>query len=144
MARSAGASHPSPTHPHPGDQRAVRGDRGRGGLALPALQGRRAPGLPRVCLPLLARVHKLRRGGGGVMPSYIVKAAPDEDLYCEWSTIVDAPTWLGDREGLIESGFAQDRIERADQSGTSAFGGSYGWDDDRFLIREMVPRDGRT
>lgn len=35
------------------------------------------------------------------MPYYIVKAAPDQDLYMEWSTIVDAPTFIGTREEIL-------------------------------------------
>lgn len=27
------------------------------------------------------------------MPGYVVKAAPDRDLYLIWSTIADAPEW---------------------------------------------------
>lgn len=65
------------------------------------------------------------------MPSYIVKVAPDIDLYVYWSTIVDAPTAIGSRDELAEwlrqRGYAADdqRFDRADRTGTSSVDGFY-------------------
>ena len=90
------------------------------------------------------------------MPSLIVKAAPDQDLYCEWSTIVDAPTFIGTRSEILDYIHAHqdskphapawERLERADEAGTSArygklpYAGS--WDDAGFVVeqRGWLPR----
>jgi hypothetical protein len=71
------------------------------------------------------------------MPSYILKPRPDVDLYVEWSTVVDGPTFTGTRAEmlnmLVYEAFAQarvdanERLDRADEKGTSAhFGGLFG------------------
>ena len=66
------------------------------------------------------------------MPREIVKVAPDEDFYVEWSSIVEAPTAFGDREGMQAHLASTDalgdgkRIDRADATGSSAIGG-WGW-----------------
>lgn len=60
------------------------------------------------------------------MPSYIVKADPDEDWYCYWSTVVDAPVAFGTRAELEAAPWmtpaevAPDRFARADETGSSA------------------------
>lgn len=35
------------------------------------------------------------------MGQSIVKAAPDRDLYLVWSSVVDAPVWVGDCETAL-------------------------------------------
>lgn len=62
------------------------------------------------------------------MPSFVVKAAPDEDLYAIYSTIVDAFVFIGTRGEtrqrlLYEDGIngrPDERMERADLNGTSS------------------------
>lgn len=84
------------------------------------------------------------------MPSYIVKADPDQDFYVRWSTIVDAPTDWGTRSHLERSArrpeeVTPDRFARADERGTSAdwpgFAPDeqpYGWtDSDGFIVGEV-------
>jgi hypothetical protein len=75
------------------------------------------------------------------MPSYVVKAAPDSDLYCIWSTVVDCPTWLFESraDALMHHEINADRMDRADRTGTSSIDGFYGWQDERFHIREVTP-----
>ena len=75
------------------------------------------------------------------MPSYVVKAAPDEDLYCMWSTIVDCPTWYFEsrEDALRHPEVSDERIGRAIATGTSSIDGFYGWSEDRFHIREVTP-----
>lgn len=76
------------------------------------------------------------------MSKQIIKVSRDEDLYLEWSSIVEAPTFVGDRAQLaahLMAGHfdephspakAEERIARADETGTSAIGGwGCGWDD---------------
>jgi hypothetical protein len=49
----------------------------------------------------------------------ILKLAPDE--YIEWSTVVDAPvSYVLDREEAVQE-FGEERIERADKTGTSYY-----------------------
>jgi hypothetical protein len=68
------------------------------------------------------------------MPSYIVKAAPDEDLYVEWSTVVDAPIRWGTSDALV---LRRDRKSRADATGTSSFDGFYNWEQESFLVANL-------
>jgi hypothetical protein len=88
------------------------------------------------------------------MPSYIVKVHPDKDEYVYWSTIVDAPLFLGNREDLRgyllhdaggSGGEAASpgRFERADKTGTSSMDGFYDWDDKTFIVeqRGVVKRE---
>lgn len=88
------------------------------------------------------------------MGSVIVKATPDADLYIEWSTIVEAPTFIGTRAETLEylglpspsvSDTPEERLARADETGTSAKGdyawfGS--WTYDGFVVeqRGVLPR----
>jgi hypothetical protein len=85
------------------------------------------------------------------MPSFLVKASPDEDWYCRWSTIVDAPTAWGSREQMTREAHdprevAPERFERADRNGTSAMiPGTpdaeqwFGWSDGEFILAEAGP-----
>ena len=76
------------------------------------------------------------------MPTFIVKADPDDDFYVHWSTVVDAPTKWGPRD----SSEPAERWERADQNGTSAAWPElpddeqpFGWNDDEFMVMEIEP-----
>jgi hypothetical protein len=84
------------------------------------------------------------------MPSYIVKASPDEDFYVMWSTIVEAPTAWGTRAQLTAVTYftpdelTPDRFDRADQYGTSCAapaGGKifrfYSFDDSEGMIYQQ-------
>lgn len=85
------------------------------------------------------------------MPSFIVKANPDEDWYCRWSTIVDAPTTWGSREEMTRAAYdpaevAAERFQRADKNGTSAAWPDFpdadqpfGWTDESFILMESGP-----
>ena len=94
------------------------------------------------------------------MPRFIIKCAPDADLYMEWSTIVESPTWIGKREELeayllqsaardgSEDEVVRERITRADTFGTSALyprpnaTADGGWDDDGQIVEQQwwLPR----
>lgn len=60
------------------------------------------------------------------MGSCVIKASKDRDLYCVWSSIVEAPTFIGTRRELLRhlGPRAEERLTRADQLGTSMLG----WD----------------
>lgn len=94
------------------------------------------------------------------MGRYVIKAARDQDLYMEWSTIVEAPTAIGTRSEILthlqSSPRAADhpevRVTRADLTGTSALRdpeSSYSgpldgaWDDEGLIVeqRGWLPRD---
>lgn len=90
--------------------------------------------------------------GNVKMPSYIVKASPDEDFYVMWSTIVDAPIAWGSREDLTREArdprdVAAERFDRADHNGTSAAWPDwpaedqpYVWgDSEGFMLGEVGP-----
>ena len=68
------------------------------------------------------------------MGSQIVKVAPDQDLYLEWSSVVDAPTRVGTRaefaahlnearrgEEWMPAERIEARLRRADETGSSAY-----------------------
>ncbi|WP_280422745.1 hypothetical protein [Nocardia carnea] len=76
------------------------------------------------------------------MPRFLLKAAPETDLYMFWSTVVSAPLYVGTRtetfDYLIQTedftpDTAQPAIETADRHGTtSRYTGS--WNDSDGLI----------
>ena len=88
------------------------------------------------------------------MGRIIIKASPDRDLYVEWSTVVEAPVFIGNRSETLkhlrreqEGGDAPEvRLARVDETGTSAKG-DYAWFgawDDNGLVYEQrgsVPRE---
>lgn len=66
----------------------------------------------------------------------LVKCRRDEDFYVAWSEIVEAPAWYGTRAEAIEIGYAEERIARADEFGTSSINRFYAWND-RGMIAEQ-------
>lgn len=68
----------------------------------------------------------------------LVKAAPDKDLYVQWSNSCDMPCGVFSRETAIEYGFPPSRLDRADENGSSATNGytSGHWDDDGFVAEQ--------
>jgi len=91
------------------------------------------------------------------MPSYVLKASPDEDLYAIYSTIVDAIVFIGPRgetrQHLLHqdgiNGKPDERLARADQNGSSCLidsdgtGVWYGWNDEAIRIMEGPGGPGR-
>lgn len=59
------------------------------------------------------------RGSLANSRGFIVKPERDADFYVIWSNIVEAPLGTGSRADLKAEGFPEDRIERADITGTS-------------------------
>ena len=76
------------------------------------------------------------------MASFIVKPTRDREFYVRWSTVVDDVTACGSRAELTEylAKFGKPneadtaRFDRADETGSSAYGGLYGWDRDEFWL----------
>ncbi|RSM68687.1 hypothetical protein DL991_41190 [Amycolatopsis sp. WAC 01375] len=97
------------------------------------------------------------------MGQFIIKAAPDRDLYMEWDTGVDAPTFIGSRAEIVAylqeatgrgpSDTPEARVRRADETGTSAKPSPWApgytgplegaWDDTGFIVEgwKWLPRD---
>lgn len=80
-----------------------------------------------------------------LLPRSIVKPEKDKDFYVEWSTVVDAPTFYGTRADIIEHSkesdwrhIAEERLERADATGTSARWYKASWEDDEIYILEQT------
>jgi hypothetical protein len=89
---------------------------------------------------------------------FIVKAAPDVDLYMEWSLVADGPTYVGNRVQMLSylgrtdpgrlADTPESRLNRADADGTSTRHGPDGvgsWRDsgmvvaNRWLSRDKFP-----
>lgn len=84
----------------------------------------------------------------------IIKVARDVDLYMEWSSIVEAPTFVGNRAETLAYLTRQSdprlrdeyqppaRLARADKTGTSAFEMGCGWDDSGHIYQQqgVLPR----
>jgi hypothetical protein len=82
---------------------------------------------------------------------YIIKTAPDEDLYMEWSSFVDAPTFVGNRKELAEYlaepkvGYQQttidhpdaveERLQWTDMTGSSMRIPGDGWDSSGLVVQ---------
>lgn len=91
-----------------------------------------------------------------------IKISRDQDRYVEWSTVVDAPTFVGTREQIrqqmiheIPPGYdpkpgnaPEDRLQRCDETGTTALwydtGPQLGAFDDNGMVvegRAWLPRE---
>ena len=89
------------------------------------------------------------------MPSYIVKADPDQDYYVMWSEVAEAPTFAGTRAEMEACDYfapaevSAERFARADEFGTSCqatAGGKiyrfYEWSDPGMIYQQQgtLPR----
>lgn len=57
----------------------------------------------------------------------VVKVAPGEDLYVAWTYQAEEPQWMGSRAEALAAGCPEDRLRRADATGSSYFPGEPGW-----------------
>lgn len=69
---------------------------------------------------------------------HIFKSYPGEDAYVSWSGIADAPHFVGTRAEMIEYGYAEERLDRADKKGTSVFNIDDWWEDEEGQIAEQL------
>ncbi|SHI67083.1 hypothetical protein [Streptomyces sp. 3214.6] len=120
-------------------------------LNLAAYMGERVAAVLRRLLDTEAEVARLRdelaeekADRNPRLRCLIVKAAPDRDLYVGWSGIAEGPTGAWTRAEALAYGFPRSRLDRADQSGSSALGDYRPglWDDDGFIAeqRGVLPR----
>lgn len=72
----------------------------------------------------------------------LVKCSPDEDFYVAWSDVVEAPIWCGTRTEASEFGYTEERLNRADDRGTTSLEGFYRWDSNGMIAeqRGWLPR----
>ena len=91
------------------------------------------------------------------MPTYLLRATPDEAFYVAWSTVVEAPVWCGDEgdvygylaresrcpEACCHAKQVTDRLHRARTTGTSSLDGFYAFDDGELIAeqRGLLPRE---
>lgn len=72
----------------------------------------------------------------------IIKIAPDQDLYVAWSEICEMPAGVGTREQALADGIEEDRLDRADKTGTSYHRTysdetpPYAWGDDTLIAEQ--------
>jgi hypothetical protein len=66
----------------------------------------------------------------------LVKAAPDEDLYVQWSTVCDMPGGVFNRETALEYGFLRSKVDHADEHGSSSRHGDGHWDDKGWVAEQ--------
>lgn len=80
------------------------------------------------------------------MPNYLIKPERDEDLYVDWSTIVEAPVAWGPKWFLQEADpatYKDERFERADEYSTSALWFESYWEKQGYEIymqQGTIPR----
>lgn len=66
----------------------------------------------------------------------LVKAAPDKDLYVQWSTVCDMPGGVFSRETALEYGFPRSKVDHADKHGSSSRIGDGAWDDKGWVAEQ--------
>lgn len=89
------------------------------------------------------------------MPTFVMKVSPDRDQYVGWSTVVESIVWIGSRAEAAEilaydippgydpkpGNAPEDRLHRADETGTSALypsGGPFdgSWEDGDQIVEQ--------
>jgi hypothetical protein len=64
----------------------------------------------------------------------IFKASRDLNLFCEWSSVCDGPTFVGTRAEMLAYGITPDRLDRACKTGTSYLDSDHGSFDSNGLL----------
>jgi hypothetical protein len=117
--------------------------RGRKLIAQHALDGLEAAGYTVVPAAEYEELLEIRAGAEGRFPRcFIVKVAPDTDLYVGWSDVVEAPVGMWTRAEALGDGCPESRLRRADETGTSAHPGFYDWNSGGMIAeqRGYLPR----
>ncbi|MGP9725417.1 hypothetical protein ACT3SZ_15510 [Corynebacterium sp. AOP40-9SA-29] len=73
------------------------------------------------------------------MPRYIIKPRQDEDVYVEWSTIVDAHVSCTMTRAEAVAAHSEERIARADESGHSWLWTREPFWDGTIIVSEVQP-----
>lgn len=98
---------------------------------------------PEVAQALVAEVRRLRDELAETkalndprLRGLLVKAAPDKDLYVQWSTVCDMPGGVFSRETALEYGFPRSKVDHADEHGSSSRIGDGAWDDKGWVAEQ--------
>lgn len=75
------------------------------------------------------------------MAQFILKAHRNRLFYVGWCTIQDGPVWFAHHreQALRHLKVTDERLDRADETGTSEHGGLYGWDDESIVCGDPYP-----
>lgn len=71
------------------------------------------------------------------MTSTIIKVDPEVDLYAQFESITESFVQWGPRSFLMTRGVAAERLDRADEYGSSALWGGHRWDDDVLIYQQQ-------
>lgn len=79
---------------------------------------------------------ELRASNDPRLRGLLVKAAPGEGLYVQWSTACDMPGGVFSRETALEYGFPPSKVDHADEHGSSSRRGDGHWDDKGWVAEQ--------
>lgn len=85
---------------------------------------------------LTEELAELKAANDPRLRGLLVKAAPDKDLYIQWSTACDMPGGVFSRETALEYGFPRSKVDHADEHGSSSRLGDGAWDDKGWVAEQ--------
>jgi hypothetical protein len=85
---------------------------------------------------LTEELAELKAANDPRLRGLLVKAAPDKDLYVQWSTVCDMPGGVFSRETALEYGFPRSKVDHADEHGSSSRLGDGAWDDKGWVAEQ--------
>lgn len=85
---------------------------------------------------LTEELAELKAANDPRLRGLLVKAAPDKDLYVQWSTVCDMPGGIFSRETALEYGFPRSKVDHADEHGSSSRLGDGAWDDKGWVAEQ--------
>lgn len=85
---------------------------------------------------LTEELAELKAASDPRLRGLLVKAAPDKDLYVQWSTVCDMPGGVFSRETALEYGFPRSKVDHADEHGSSSRLGDGAWDDEGWVAEQ--------
>lgn len=91
----------------------------------------------------MSLLDHIRRARGSAEPrALLVKLAHEIDFYIAWSESTESPEWYGTRVEAGERGYSEERIDRADRTGSSSYPGFCRWNHATLIAeqRGVLPR----
>jgi hypothetical protein len=82
-----------------------------------------------ITIPVAEYDHllEIKASAEGLFQFLLIKPDPGQDVYVGWSDGSEGPNGIWTREQALAEGCPASRLRRADETGTSAKGGTYGW-----------------